>query len=115
MTTPAGERSSPASVQAPDLAFGRTWPSLDVFGVLARDRRVIPVVRRLMADGETPVGLYRKLAGERPGTVLLESADHDGVWSRWSIVGAASRATLTEVGGRARWVGEPPAGIPTEG
>ncbi|MGL5816097.1 MAG: anthranilate synthase component I [Phycicoccus sp.] len=115
MTTTAGERSSSAPVQTPDLTFGRTWPSLDVFGVLARDRRVIPVVRRLMADGETPVGLYRKLAGERPGTFLLESADHDGVWSRWSIVGAASRATLTEVGGRAHWIGEPPAGVPTSG
>ncbi|MGL5910444.1 MAG: chorismate-binding protein, partial [Phycicoccus sp.] len=51
----------------------------------------------------------------RPGTFLLESADHDGVWSRWSIVGAASRATLTEVGGRAHWIGEPPAGVPTSG
>ena len=33
----------------------------------SRDRRVIPVVRRLLADGETPIGLYRKLAGERAG------------------------------------------------
>ena len=79
-----------ASATTPDLAYGQTWPSLDVFGVLARDRRVIPVVRRLMADAETPVGVYRKLAGERPGTFLLESAEHGGVWSRWSIVGAAS-------------------------
>jgi anthranilate synthase component I len=39
---------------------------------------VIPVVRRLLADGETPIGLYRKLAGERPGTFLLESAEHGG-------------------------------------
>ena len=68
--------------------------------MLARDRRVIPVVRRLMGDAETPVGVYRKLAGDRPGTFLLESAEHGGVWSRWSIVGAASRATLTERDGR---------------
>ncbi|MFL6168063.1 MAG: anthranilate synthase component I [Ornithinibacter sp.] len=104
-----------ASATTPDLAYGQTWPSLDVFGVLARDRRVIPVVRRLMGDAETPVGVYRKLAGDRPGTFLLESAEHGGVWSRWSIVGAASRATLTERDGLAHWVGEPPVGVPTTG
>ena len=107
--------SAPSPAQAPDLRFGRTWPDLDTFGVLAADRRVIPVVRRLMADGETPVGLYRKLAGERLGTFLLESAEHGGVWSRWSIIGAASRATLTDVDGEATWIGEPPVGVPTTG
>src|SRR6476469_1472191 len=99
----------------PDLAFGATWPSLETFQILAKDRRVIPVVRRLMADAETPVGLYRKLAKDAPGTFLLESAGHGGVWSRYSIVGAASRATLTEKDGQAHWVGEPPVGVPTDG
>ena len=60
-------------------------------------------------------GVYRKLAGDRPGTFLLESAEHGGVWSRWSIVGAASRATLTERDGQAHWIGEPPVGVPTTG
>ncbi|MFC7488942.1 anthranilate synthase component I [Knoellia sp. CPCC 206453] len=100
---------------SPDLSFGATWPSLDVFSVLAESRRVIPVVRRLMADAETPVGLYRKLAQNRPGTFLLESAEHGGVWSRYSIVGVASRATLTEKDGEAHWIGEPPVGVPTTG
>ena len=106
---------SGAGVGTPDLGFGQTWPGLDAFGVLARDRRVIPVVRRLMGDAETPVGVYRKLAGDRPGTFLLESAEHGGVWSRWSIVGATSRATLTEKDGQAHWIGEPPVGVPTTG
>ena len=99
----------------PDLGFGRTWPGLDTFSVMAEDRRVIPVVRRLMADGETPVGVYRKLARDRAGTFLLESAEHGGVWSRYSIIGAASAATLTERDGEATWVGEPPVGVPTAG
>jgi anthranilate synthase component 1 len=100
---------------APDLAFGSTWPSLETFTILAKDRRLIPVVRRLMADAETPVGVYRKLAKDAPGTFLLESAEHGGVWSRYSIVGVASHATLTERDGEAYWVGEPPAGVPTSG
>ncbi|MBK9100989.1 MAG: anthranilate synthase component I [Austwickia sp.] len=99
----------------PDLQFGHTWPSLPTFRELARDRRVIPVVRRLLADAETPLGVYRKLAGQAPGTFLLESAEHGGVWSRYSFVGAASRAVLTERDGRAHWTGQVPVGIPTDG
>ena len=92
-----------------------TWPSLEEFRELARDRRVIPVVRRLLADAETPIGLYRKLARDQPGTFLLESAEHGGVWSRYSIVGARCRAVLTERDGEATWIGEPPVGVPTSG
>ena len=99
----------------PDLGYGVTWPSLEEFRELARDRRVIPVVRRLLADAETPIGLYRKLAHDQPGTFLLESAEHGGVWSRYSIVGARSRAVLTERDGEAMWIGEPPVGVPTSG
>ena len=88
---------------------------LDAFRALARERRVVPVTRTLLADGETPVGLYRKLAGERPGTFLLESAEHGGVWSRYSFVGARSAATLTERDGEAVWLGRPPVGLPSGG
>ncbi len=97
-----------------DVPLGQTWPDLEGFRVLAKDRRVIPVVRRFLADGETPIGVYRKLSGDAPGTFLLESAEQ-GAWSRWSIVGAASRATLTSRDGAAHWLGEPPVGVPTSG
>ncbi|MHA4816326.1 anthranilate synthase component I [Streptomyces aculeolatus] len=92
-----------------------TAPDREAFRTLAKDRRVIPVVRRLLADGDTPVGLYRKLAGERPGTFLLESAENGRTWSRYSFVGVRSAATLTERDGRAHWLGTPPVGLPTEG
>ncbi len=90
-------------------------PALPEFRELARDRRVIPVVRRLLADGETPLGVYRKLAQDRPGTFLLESAEHGHVWSRFSFVGVRSHATLTERDGHAHWLGDPPVGLPTGG
>jgi anthranilate synthase component 1 len=73
------------------------------------------VTRRLLADGETAVGLYRKLAQDRPGTFLLESAENGRSWSRYSFIGVRAAATLTEHEGRARWVGTPPPGVPTEG
>jgi anthranilate synthase component 1 len=89
-------------------------PSLEEFRKLAVDRRVIPVCRRLLADSETAIGLYRKLAGGRPGTYLLESAEQ-GTWSRYSFVGVRAAATLTESGGAARWLGPAPAGLPVSG
>ncbi|MFG2719544.1 anthranilate synthase component I [Streptomyces sp. NPDC048416] len=88
---------------------------LDTFRKLAVDRRVIPVHRRLLADGDTPVGLYRKLAAERPGTFLLESAENGRTWSRYSFVGVRSAATLTVRDGEAHWIGTPPVGVPTSG
>jgi anthranilate synthase component I len=97
------------------VTSGAIVPDLETFRALAGDRKVIPVSRRLLADGETPVGLYRKLAAERPGTFLLESAEHGRVWGRYSFVGVQAPAMLTEADGAARWVGGPPAGVPTEG
>ncbi|MFB7108849.1 anthranilate synthase component I [Streptomyces sp. NPDC056190] len=91
---------------------------LETFRKLATDRRVIPVTRKLLADGDTPVGLYRKLAAERTGTFLLESAENGRAaftWSRYSFVGVHSDATLTERGGQAHWLGAPPVGVPAEG
>jgi len=63
---------------------------------LAAGHRVVPVLRELFADGETPVGVYRKVASGRPGTFLLESAEQGGIWSRWSFVGAGSVGVLTQ-------------------
>ncbi len=90
-------------------------PDLDTFRELAGSRRVIPVSRRLLADGETPVGLYRKLAAERPGTFLLESAEHGRVWSRYSFIGVQAAAMLSEADGQATWRGHVPVGVPLGG
>lgn len=88
---------------------------LETFRKLAVDRRVVPVSRRLLADGDTPVGLYRKLAGERTGTFLLESAENGRTWSRYSFIGVRSAATLTARDGQAHWLGTPPVGVPVDG
>jgi anthranilate synthase component 1 len=78
----------------------------------AKSNNVIPVYRKLLGDGETPLNIYKKLAKNKPGTFLLESAEHGGVWSRYSFIGAHSQTTLTEKDGNAIWIGQPPAGVP---
>src|SRR3954447_14364241 len=105
--SPRCGRRNTCSVSAqPD---GVVRPSREEFCALGAEHRVVAVTRRLLADGETPVGVYRKLAGNRAGTFLLESAEHGRVWSRYSFVGVRCGATLTERDGRAVWVGDPPA------
>jgi anthranilate synthase component 1 len=84
------------------------------FGALAATHRMVPVTRRLLADAETPVGVYRKLAN-RPGTFLLESVERGQARSRYSFIGVRCPAALTEQDGRARWEGVPPPGAPIDG
>ena len=85
------------------------------FLALAADHRVVPVTRKVLADSETPLSAYRKLAGDRDGTFLLESAENGRSWSRWSFIGAGAPSALTVVDGEAHWWGATPAGAPTGG
>ena len=78
--------------------------TLEQFHALLADHRVVPVIRELFADGETPVGIYRKLAAGEPGTFLLESAEQGGIWSRFSFVGVSSFGVLTQVEDAATWL-----------
>jgi anthranilate synthase component 1 len=101
------------------LTSGAVVPDEETFLTRAKSRRVVPVTRRLLADGETPVGVYTKLAGG-PGTFLLESAEQGAgsagtAWSRYSFIGVRSAATLVERDGQAAWLGNPPAGVPLNG
>ncbi len=91
------------------MRLGETTPSRE--GFTALDQPVVPVTRRLLADGETAVGVYRKLAGNRPGTVLLESAEQGKRWSRYSFVGVRSAGVLTERDGRTLWLGDRLPGV----
>ncbi|MCD4557405.1 chorismate-binding protein [Schaalia sp. lx-100] len=97
------------------VQWGQTWPSREEFHELATQRRVIPVVRRFLADELSAVGVYRQLAAHREGTFILESAEHDGAWGRWSFIGAGSGSSIIAEGGRARWTGTVPAGAVPEG
>jgi len=96
------------------MTDGITTPDLAGFRARAPHSRVIPVVRTFFADTETAVGMYAKLAGNRPGTFLFESAEQ-GVWSRWSFIGVKAAATLIERDGVAVWTGDVPVGLPSGG
>ena len=87
----------------------------DEFRALAAEHRVVPVTRKVLADSETPLSAYRKLAAGRPSTFLLESAENGRSWSRWSFIGAGAPSALTVRDGQATWLGATPDGAPTGG
>ena len=95
-----------------DLA---TTTSREDFRALAADHRVVPVTRKVLADSETPLSSYRKLAANRPGTFLLESAENGRSWSRWSFIGAGAPSALTVRDDHAVWLGVTPQDAPTGG
>lgn len=59
-------------------------PSRDEFVRLAATHGSVPVSVELLADLQTPLSVYRRVAG--PATFLLESAEQ-GRWGRYSFVG----------------------------
>lgn len=95
--------------------FGVVTPTEEEFLQLAGDYRVIPVSVRVLADSHSPLSIYRTLAAGDPGTFLMESAAPGAAWDRHSFIGVNSAATLSERDGRAHWIGQAPAGAPSEG
>ena len=57
----------------------------------------IPVTRTVLADTETPVSTYNKLA-RGPRSFLLESVQGGERWGRYSIVGLSARYWLSVFG-----------------
>ena len=84
-------------------------PTRAVFRRLAREHDLVPVVREILLDLDTPVSAYRKLAGGGPG-FLLESVEGGETWGRYSFLGGRPAGRMrsfgdqvvTEIGGRRR-------------
>ncbi len=63
----------------------------------------------LLADSETPISIFRRLAGDEPDTVLLESVEGGELMGRYSfiVVGARDRFTFRDGQGVHEGSGEP--------
>lgn len=62
---------------------------------LSKSYRVIPVIETLFSGSETPLSIFEKLAADKSGSFLLESAQH-GVWARFSFIGVNNRGLLIQ-------------------
>ena len=63
------------------------WPATDAFAETYAAGRAQVVATRLVADLETPVSAYLKLAAGRAPSFLLESVEGGAVRGRYSIIG----------------------------
>ena len=82
-----------------------TAPTRAEFIEKAKQGNLIPVWREVLADMETPVSAYRKIAGDRPNSFLLESVEGGERLARYSFLGSdpflifrskGDTATITE-------------------
>jgi anthranilate synthase component 1 len=62
-------------------------PGLEDFKELALGAGLIPVCREIVADLDTPLTVFAKLAGDESHAFLLESLEGGETWGRYSFVG----------------------------
>jgi anthranilate synthase component I len=74
-------------------------PTLEEFRKLAAHGNLIPVMRRLLADFETPLSAYRKIQGQGE-SFLFESVEGGEHIGRYSFVGCNPRAVIRQQGNR---------------
>jgi len=77
-------------------------PAEEAFESLARRGNLIPVVREILADLDTPLSLFRRLDDGRT-TFLLESVEGGEQWARYSFLGTGARAIFRAFGRRVEW------------
>jgi anthranilate synthase component I len=70
-----------------------TLTELDIYALDGCTR--VPVMRRVLADLDTPLSVYLKLAAG-PYSYLLESVEGGEKWGRYSIIGLPARTVLRD-------------------
>src|SRR5581483_7211652 len=83
------------------------FPALPVFLKLARAHTLVPVCRRLVADLETPVSAFLRLAADEPECFLLESVEGGEKLGRYTFMGVRPAGKLIARGGKVTtWQGK---------
>ncbi|MFL6428489.1 MAG: anthranilate synthase component I, partial [Acidobacteriaceae bacterium] len=83
------------------------FPALPEFLTLARKHTLIPVCRRLVADLETPVSAFLRLAADEPESFLLESVEGGEKVGRYTFMGVRPAGKLVARGGKVTtWQGK---------
>src|SRR5436190_15387620 len=77
--------------------MGTCTPTASDFLELAREGNLVPVYREILADTETPVSAFLKVARGDHG-FLLESVQGGEKWARYSFLGTEPAAIFTSRG-----------------
>ena len=77
-------------------------PSEEAFESLADRGNLIPVVREILADHDTPLSLFRRL-DDGQTAFLLESVEGGEKWARYSFIGSGARSVFRARGRDVEW------------
>jgi len=77
-------------------------PSPERFAELAAQGNLVPIVREIMADLDTPLSIFRRL-DDGQTSFLLESVEGGEKWARYSFIGTGSRAVFRARGRQVEW------------
>lgn len=77
-------------------------PSQDAFEEIAREANLVPVVREVAADLDTPLSLFRRLDDGYTG-FLFESVEGGERWARFSFIGIGARVVFRARGNEVEW------------
>jgi anthranilate synthase component 1 len=77
-------------------------PSLEVFEELATGGNLVPVVRELLVDMDTPLSIFRRVDDGRV-SFLFESVEGGEKWGRYSFIGTGARAIFRARGRDVEW------------
>jgi anthranilate synthase component 1 len=75
-------------------------PDITIFKELAAQAGLIPVSREIVADLDTPLTIYAKLAAGESHGFLFESLEGGEKWGRYSFIGFDPLMTVTSKGDR---------------
>jgi anthranilate synthase component 1 len=77
-------------------------PSQEAFEELARRGNLVPVIREIMADHDTPLSLFHRIDDGRT-SFLFESVEGGEKWARYSFLGSGARAIFRARGSEVEW------------
>ena len=69
-------------------------PQVEQVIALANEYNLIPIARTLLADMETPIRIFRRIA-QRERAFLLESVEGGSQWARYSFIGTDPFLTIS--------------------
>jgi len=70
-------------------------PDLETFKNLAEEAELVPVYREIVADLDTPLTIFAKVASEDSHAFLFESLEGGEKWGRYSFIGIDPLLTFT--------------------
>ena len=77
-------------------------PSQEAFEELATRGNLVPVVREILADHDTPLSIFRRLDDGRT-SFLFESVEGGERWARYTFIGCGARAIFRARGAEVEW------------